>query len=55
MLRKPSGYHIFIAVLTVLLMLAVALFIYGSVTNGMIRPQLPGKGAFALGTSPSYG
>ena len=55
MTRKPSGYHIFIAVLVVLLLLAVALFIYGSATNGVIRPQLPGKGLFALGTSLRHG
>lgn len=51
MARKPSAYHVFIAVLTVLLILAIALFVYGSATNGVIRPQLPGKDAFALGTS----
>ena len=55
MTHKPSGYHIFIAVLVVLLLLAVALFVYGSVTNGVIRPQLPGKGLFALGTSLRHG
>ncbi len=55
MARKPSAYHIFIAVLVVLLILAVALFVYGSATNGVIRPQLPGKGLFALGTSLRHG
>ena len=55
MTRKPSGYHIFIAVLVVLLLLAVALFVYGSATNGVIRPQLPGRGIFALGTILRHG
>ena len=55
MSRKPSAYHVFIAVLVVLLLLAVALFVYGSVTNGVIRPQLPGKGLFALGTILHHG
>ena len=55
MRRKPSAYSVFIAVLTVLLILAIALFIYGSATNGIIRPQLPGKGLFALGTILRHG
>ena len=55
MARKPSAYHIFIAVLVVLLILSVALFVYGSATNGVIRPQLPGKGLFALGASLRHG
>ena len=54
-LRKITGYHVFIAVLIVLLLLAVALFIYGSVSNGMIRPSVPGKGIFALGTILLHG
>ena len=48
MTRKPSGYHIFIAVLVVLLLLAIALFIYGSATNGLPKPVLPGQGRFAM-------
>ena len=55
MRRKPSAYSVFIAVLTVLLILAIALFIYGSATNGVIRPQLPGRGIFALGTILRHG
>lgn len=55
MTRKPSGYHIFIAVLTVLLILAIALFIYGSATNGVIRPHLPGKDSFAQGINLPHG
>ena len=55
MARKPSAYHLFIAVLVVLLILAVALFVYGSATNGIIRPQLPGKGLFALRTILRHG
>ncbi len=53
--RKPSAYSIFIAVLVVLLILAVALFIYGSATNGLPRPTLPGQGRFALGTIMRHG
>lgn len=53
--RKPSAYHIFITVLAVLLILAIALFVYGSATHGLIRPQLPGRGVFALGTSLLHG
>ena len=46
--RKPSAYSIFIAVLVVLLVFAVALFIYGSATNGLPKPVLPGQGRFAM-------
>ncbi len=53
--RKPSAYSIFIAVLVVLLILAVALFIYGSASNGMPRPVLPGQSHFALGTIMRHG
>ena len=53
--RKPSAYSVFIAVLTVLLILAIALFIYGSATNGIPQPHLPGKGVFALGTIIRHG
>lgn len=53
--RKPSAYSIFIAVLVVLLICAFALFIYGSATNGLPRPVLPGQGRFALGTIMLYG
>ena len=55
MRRKPSAYSVFIAVLTVLLILAIALFIYGSTTNGIPQPHLPGKGVFALGTIIRHG
>ena len=53
--RKPSAYSIFIAVLVVLLILAIALFIYGSATNGLPQPVLPGKRPFALGMIMLYG
>jgi len=52
---KPSAYSIFIAVLVVLLILAVALFIYGSANNGLPTPVLPGQGHFALGTIMRHG
>jgi hypothetical protein len=55
MRRKPSAYSIFIAVLAVLLIFAIALFIYGSATNGIPQPRLPGKGVFALGTIICHG
>ena len=55
MRRKPSAYSIFIAVLAVLLIFAIALFIYGSATNGIPQPCLPGKHAFALGTIICHG
>lgn len=53
--KKDRGFAIFIAVLVVLLILAVALFVYGSMTNGLIQPKLPGKGIFALGTMHPHG
>ena len=53
--RKPSAYSIFIAVLAVLLIGAIALFIYGSATNGLPKPTLPGQGHFALGTIMHHG
>ena len=55
MRRKPSAYGVFIAVLVLLLILAVALFIYGSATNGVPQPHVPGKGVFALGTYLRHG
>ena len=48
--KQDHGFAIFIAVLVILLILAIALFVYGSMTNGLIQPRLPGKGIFALGT-----
>lgn len=55
--KKPASqaYPIFITVLVILLILAVALFVYGSMTNGIPQPKLPGKGVFALGTGLIYG
>ena len=46
---RPTGYAIFITALVILLALAVWLFVYGSMTNGLPQPRLPGKGVFALG------
>lgn len=53
--KKDRGFAIFITVLVILLILAIALFIYGSMTNGMPQPRLPGKGIFAMGTVHSHG
>ena len=53
--KGSRAYAVFIAVLVILLFLAVALFIYGSVTNGLPPPQLPGKGHLALGTTLRHG
>ena len=55
--KKPAknGFAVLITVLVILLMLAIALFIYGSMTNGIPQPKLPGKGIFALGTKLLHG
>lgn len=53
--RKPSAFSIYIAVLVVLLIFAIALFIYGSTTNVLPQPVLPGKRPFALGMIMLYG
>lgn len=53
--RKPSAFAIFIGILVVLLMLAIALFVYGSMTNGIPRPVLPGRSVFALRTIMYHG
>ena len=57
MADKKSGwaYRIWLAALVILLLLAIALFIYGSMTNGIPKPRLPGKGVFALGTTYLHG
>lgn len=46
--RKSLAYPIFITVMVILLILAVALFIYGSTNNGIVQPRLPGRGVFGL-------
>ena len=48
--RESRGFAIFISVLVILLMLAIALFVYGSITNGLPQPRLPGQSIFALRT-----
>lgn len=53
--KKSRAYPIFIAVMLILLILAVALFIYGSANNGVVQPRLPGKGVFGLGTMLHHG
>lgn len=47
--RPPAGrgYRIFIAILVVLLIGCIALFVYGTMHNGIPQPQLPGEGLFA--------
>ena len=52
---RPTGYTVFITVLVILLMLAVWLFVYGSMNNGLPQPRLPGKGVFALGRMHTHG
>ena len=55
--RKHSNrsFAIFITILVILLMLAIALFIYGSMTNGIPQLRLPGHPHFALGPRCWYG
>lgn len=53
--KKSRGYTIFMAVMIVLLILAIALFVYGSMHNGIIQPRLPGKGFFAWGATLLHG
>ena len=53
--HQSHRFAIFIAVLVVLLIGAVALFVYGSMTNGLPQPRLPGKGVFALRTTLPHG
>ena len=38
--RKGRGFAIYIAVLVVLLLGAIALFVYGSMHNGVVAPRL---------------
>lgn len=53
--RKNHGFALFITVLVILLMLCIALFVYGSMNNRLPQPTLPGKGFFALGTMLHHG
>ncbi len=53
--KKSRAFAIYIAVLVVLLLLAIMLFVYGSMTNGIPQPTLPGKGVFARGTMLHHG
>ncbi len=53
--RSNRGYAIFIIVLVILLIGAIALFVYGSMNNGIPQPRLPGKGVFALRTMLRHG
>lgn len=53
--KKSRAYPIFIAVMIILLLFAIALFIYGSANNGIVQPRLPGKGLFALGMMWPHG
>lgn len=48
-------FAIFITVLVILLALAIWLFVYGSMNNGLPQPRLPGHGVFALGTTWPHG
>lgn len=53
--RKPSAYGIFITVLVILLILCIALFIYGSATNTAPQITRPGHGTFAWGMMIRHG
>ena len=55
--KKPfwNGYTVFMTVMVILLILAIALFVYGSTTNGLAVPHLPGKGLFAWGIIRPHG
>ena len=52
---KPSAYAVFITIMIILLILCIALFVYGSMTNRIPQPVLPGKGLFALRTMLYHG
>lgn len=47
--RATRAFAIYITVLVILLVLAIALFVYGSMTNGLPQPELPGSRWFAAG------
>ncbi len=54
--RKSRGFAIFITVLVILLMGAIALFVYGSMNNGLIAPRLkPALNGLSLGTFFPHG
>lgn len=53
--RGSRAFTLFITILVILLMLSIALFVYGCMTNGLPQPQLPGRGIFALGTMLHHG
>ena len=53
--KSDRAYRIWLAALMILLLLAIALFVYGSATNGIPQPRLPDKGVFALGTTLLHG
>lgn len=53
--KKSRGFAVFITVMVILLIGCIVLFVYGSMTNGIPQPRLPGKGVFALGTMLPHG
>lgn len=53
--KKNRGFTLLMIVLFILLGLAIALFVYGSMNNGIQAPKLPGKGVFALRTMHPHG
>lgn len=53
--RSDRAFAVFITVLVILLILSIALFVYGSMTNGLPQPRLPGQHPFAWGTMPHHG
>lgn len=52
--KKSRAFSLFMTVIVILLILSIALFVYGSMNNGLPQPQLPGKFRFALGTMPLH-
>lgn len=53
--RGARAFVLFITILVILLMLAIALFVYGSMTNSLTQPSLPRRGLFALGMITRHG
>ena len=53
--KKSRGYALLMTVLVILLILAIALFVYGSMNNGVPQPRLPGMNVFAQGMMLRHG
>ena len=53
--KKSRGFAVFITVMIILLIGCIALFVYGSMTNGLPQPRLPGMNVFAQGRYLRHG